>query len=72
MWKGVHHDMKWSTYLNRLNKEKDKSSKINLSQVVNLEENVECRKKTMGHKRAKNERNGKRKTLLLLLLSMKT
>lgn len=59
IWKVVRHDMKWSAYLNRLNKEKDNSAKFNPAQVVNLENDGE--KRPMGHKRAKNERNGKRK-----------
>ncbi|KAF0913639.1 hypothetical protein E2562_023744 [Oryza meyeriana var. granulata] len=59
MWKVVRGEQKWSAYLNRLKKEKEKSAKAKPGQVVNLE--LDGEKRPMGHKKAKNERNGKKK-----------
>ena len=61
MWKVVRGEQKWSAYLNRLKKEKEKSAKANAnpSPVVNLE--LDGEKRPMGYKKAKKERNGKKK-----------
>lgn len=63
MWKVVRDEQKWAAYLARLKKEqeKEKSAKANTnpSVLVNLE--LDGEKRPMGHKKAKNERNGKKK-----------
>lgn len=61
IWKVVRYDRKWSAYVKKIEgeKEKDKGAGTKAAQVVNLEESPSIR--PMGHKRAKDERNGKRK-----------
>jgi hypothetical protein len=60
MWKVVRDEQKWSTYLARLKKENEKNAKDNPAQVVNFA--LEGEKRPVGHKKAKKELNGKRKT----------
>jgi hypothetical protein len=60
MWKVVRGEQKWSAYLSRLKKENEKSKKDNPAQVVNLDLGGE--KRPVGHKKAKKELNGKRKS----------
>jgi hypothetical protein len=59
MWKVVRGEQKWSAYLARLKKENEKSKKDNPAQVVNLDLEE---KRLVGHKKAKKELNGKRKS----------
>ncbi|CAO2209402.1 unnamed protein product [Urochloa humidicola] len=60
MWKVVRGEQKWSAYLARLKKGNENSGKATPAQVVNLELDGENR--PMGHKKAKRELNGKRKS----------
>jgi hypothetical protein len=60
MWKVVRGQQKWSAYLARLKKEKEKekSAKANPAQLVNLE--LDGEKRPMGHKKAKKGLNSKK------------
>jgi hypothetical protein len=60
MWKVVRGEQKWSAYLARLKKENEKSKMDNPAQVVNLD--LDGEKRPVGHKKAKKELNGKRKS----------
>ncbi|KAF8779899.1 hypothetical protein HU200_002168 [Digitaria exilis] len=60
MWKVVHGEQKWSAYLARLKKGNENSAKANPAQVANLD--LDGEKRPMGHKRAKKELNGKKKS----------
>ncbi|CAO2046132.1 unnamed protein product [Urochloa humidicola] len=60
MWKVVRGEQKWSAYLARLKKGDANSGKATPALVVNLELDGENR--PMGHKKAKRELNGKRKS----------
>ncbi|CAL5055488.1 unnamed protein product [Urochloa decumbens] len=64
MWKVVRGEQKWSAYLARLKKGNENSAKGNPAQVVNLD--LDGEKRPMGHKRAKKELNGKKKSSDLL------
>ncbi|KAF0923329.1 hypothetical protein E2562_005290 [Oryza meyeriana var. granulata] len=55
----LRHEKKWSTYVKKQGKEKDKSSTPNLADVVNVDD--ASKQRPTGHKKAKDERNGKRK-----------
>ncbi|XP_072148088.1 uncharacterized protein [Setaria viridis] len=61
MWKVVRGQQKWSAYIARLKKEKEKSTKANsnLSAVVNLD--LDGEKRPMGQKKAKKELKGNKK-----------
>ena len=60
MWKVVRGQQKWSAYLARLKKEKEKSAKAGPAQMVDLE--LDGEKRPIGHKKAKKELNGKKKS----------
>ncbi|KAF8662903.1 hypothetical protein HU200_055485 [Digitaria exilis] len=60
MWKVVRGEQKWSAYLTRLKKGNENSAKSNPAQVANLD--LDGEKRPMGHKRAKKELNGKKKS----------
>ncbi|KAF8730395.1 hypothetical protein HU200_016971 [Digitaria exilis] len=60
MWKVVRGEQKWSAYLARLKKGNENSANANPALVVNLE--LDGEKRPMGHKRAKKEVNGKKKS----------
>ena len=60
-WKVVRNERKWSAYVKKeQEKEKNKSAADSPSQVVNLEDNPKIR--PIGHKKAKAELYGKKKT----------
>uniref|UniRef100_K3XMF5 No apical meristem-associated C-terminal domain-containing protein n=2 Tax=Setaria italica TaxID=4555 RepID=K3XMF5_SETIT len=58
VWRILRHEKKWSAYVKKLSNEKDKSATPNPAQVVNVE--VDPKQHPVGHKKAKQERNGKR------------
>ena len=60
MWKVVRGQQKWSAYLARLKKEKEKSAKAGPAQMVDLE--LDGEKRPIGHKKAKKELNEKKKS----------
>ncbi|CAN6213714.1 unnamed protein product [Urochloa humidicola] len=58
IWRVLRHERKWSAYVKKMNKEKDSSAtSVN---VVSVEESP--KKRPIGQKKAKDERNGKRKS----------
>ena len=60
-WKVVKNEIKWSAYVKKeQEKEKNKGATNKPAEVVNLEDNPDIR--PMGHKKAKNELYGKKKT----------
>ncbi|KAL5205207.1 hypothetical protein ABZP36_033416 [Zizania latifolia] len=59
IWRELWHERKWTSYVKKLDKGNNKSVNVNPAHVMNLEENPNQR--PMGHKKAKDERNGKRK-----------
>jgi len=60
-WKVVRNERKWSAYVKKeQEKEKNKSAADSPSEVVNLEDNPKIR--PIGHKKAKAELYGKKKT----------
>ncbi|KAF8783606.1 hypothetical protein HU200_000459 [Digitaria exilis] len=61
VWRILRHEKKWSAYVKKLNNEKDKSETPNLAHVKGDGDNPKQR--PVGHKRAKDERNGKRPAL---------
>jgi hypothetical protein len=64
VWKILRHERKWSAYVRKLEKEKEmekqKNKRANPSSVLNIEDDASQR--PVGHKKAKEERNGKKKT----------
>lgn len=58
VWRILRHEKKWSTYVKKLNNEKDKSETPNPAHVKDVEDHPKQR--LVGHKKAKDERNGKR------------
>ncbi|XP_002439252.2 glutathione S-transferase T3 [Sorghum bicolor] len=60
MWKVLRGQQKWSAYLARLKKEHEKSAKANGAHLVNLD--LDGEKRPVGHKKAKKEQNGKKKS----------
>ncbi|EAZ22750.1 hypothetical protein OsJ_06422 [Oryza sativa Japonica Group] len=56
----LRHEKKWSTYLKKIKKEKDKSVTPNPTHVVNVKDAPKQR--PIGHKKAKDECSGKRLT----------
>ncbi|CAL5023569.1 unnamed protein product [Urochloa decumbens] len=58
IWRVVRHERKWSAYVKKLNKEKD--SGATRANVVSAED-FSPKERPIGHKKAKDERNGKRK-----------
>lgn len=59
IWKVVRDERKWSAYVKKMEKEAEKVAASKPAEVVNLEENPNIR--PMGHKKAKDERYGKKK-----------
>nr|XP_034591664.1 glutathione S-transferase T3-like [Setaria viridis] len=63
IWKVVRDERKWSAYVKRMEKEKEKEKEKGATtkpvEVVNLDDNPNMR--PMGHKKAKDERYGKKK-----------
>jgi hypothetical protein len=63
IWRVMRKERKWSAYANNLlnkGKENNMASANKRAEVVNLDDNPNIR--PIGHKKAKDERNGKRKT----------
>ncbi|CAL5021173.1 unnamed protein product [Urochloa decumbens] len=58
IWRVVRHERKWAAYVKKLNKEKCSSAMQ--ANVVNVEDSP--KERPIGHKKAKDERNGKRKS----------
>ncbi|KAF0934443.1 hypothetical protein E2562_025527 [Oryza meyeriana var. granulata] len=59
VWRILRHEKKWSAYVKKQGKEKDKSSTPNPADVVNVDD--ASKQRPTGHKKAKDERNGKKK-----------
>ncbi|XP_025797250.1 glutathione S-transferase T2-like isoform X4 [Panicum hallii] len=59
VWRIVRHEKKWSAYVKKLSKEKKNSKPSDPAHVVNVDDATKQR--PIGHKKAKDERNGKRK-----------
>nr|TKW40909.1 hypothetical protein SEVIR_1G278200v2 [Setaria viridis] len=59
IWKVVRDERKWSAYVKKMEKENDKGATTKPTEVVNLDDNSNIR--PMGHKKAKDERYGKKK-----------
>ncbi|CAL4893821.1 unnamed protein product [Urochloa decumbens] len=58
IWRVLRHERKWSAYVKKMNKEKD--SRATPANVESVEESP--KKRPIGQKKAKDERNGKRKS----------
>lgn len=58
IWRVVRHERKWASYVKKLNKEK--GSPATPANVVSVED-FSPKVRPVGHKKAKDERNGKRK-----------
>ncbi|KAL6654183.1 hypothetical protein ACP70R_007648 [Stipagrostis hirtigluma subsp. patula] len=59
IWKILRHERKWSAYVKRKSKEKEKSATLNPAPVVNVDNTP--KERPVGRNKAKDERNGKRK-----------
>ncbi|KAF0930082.1 hypothetical protein E2562_027914 [Oryza meyeriana var. granulata] len=59
IWKVVRDERKWSAYVKKMEKEAEKAATTKPAEVVNLEDSPNIR--PIGHKRAKDERYGKKK-----------
>ncbi|KAL6647332.1 hypothetical protein ACP70R_014769 [Stipagrostis hirtigluma subsp. patula] len=59
IWKILRHERKWSSYVKRKSKEKEKSATLNPAPVVNVDNTP--KERPVGRNKAKDERNGKRK-----------
>ncbi|CAN6327382.1 unnamed protein product [Urochloa humidicola] len=58
IWRVVRHERKWAAYVKKLNKEKGSGAPANVVSV----EDFSPKERPIGHKKAKDERNGKRKS----------
>ena len=72
IWKVVRGERKWSAYIKKMEQEKvnNKGATNKRAEVVNLEDNPNTR--PMGHKKAKDERYGKKRHLKLFLLLVRS
>ncbi|RLN22048.1 transposon protein, putative, ping/pong/SNOOPY sub-class [Panicum miliaceum] len=59
VWRILRHEKKWSAYMKKLSKEKEKSTPTDPAHLMNVEDALKQR--PIGHKKVKDERNGKRK-----------
>ena len=67
IWKVVRNERKWSAYVKKMEQEKENKGATNKrAEMVNLEDNPNIR--PIGHKKAKDERYGKKRHLKLFLL----
>jgi hypothetical protein len=73
IWKVVRDERKWSAYVKKMEQEKENNRKgatNKRAEVVNLEDNPNIR--PIGHKKAKDEKYGKKRHLKLFLLLLRS